>query len=173
MASIPVPHDYDLVAIATAAGVPDPDKRRYIAGVLHVDGVSQAALDGALAAYDHTLLLRARLRTRIEAERDRRRWQAVTAHGRSWQADPASQDLLNKAIALHTAGLPLPEVWRDAANDNMPVTALADLLAIAGAMASQTQDAYQWSWAKKAEVTAAGTAPALAAIALTVAPPQD
>ncbi|WP_338360326.1 DUF4376 domain-containing protein, partial [Enterococcus faecalis] len=65
---------------------------------------------------------------------------------------------LNGAIALAQAGGPLPAVWQDAENNDMPVTSLADLLAIAGAIAQQVQQAYATSWARKAAVDAAKTA---------------
>lgn len=81
----------------------------------------------------------------------------VTAHGRQWQADSASQSLLGQAITLATAGLPLPAVWRDADNSDMPVTSLSDLLAIAGAIALQTEAAYSESWTRKAALDAAIT----------------
>lgn len=96
-------------------------------------------------------------RTEIERARDAASVANVTAHGTQWQADDRSQKLLGNAITLASAGLPLPPYWRDAYNVNMPITALADLLAIAGAMATQTQNAYSKSWAKKAEIDAATT----------------
>ena len=65
--------------------------------------------------------------------------------------------MLAAAITLAQAGGPLPAVWRDAENNNMPVTSLADLLAIAGAIAQQTQAAYARSWQRKAAVDAATT----------------
>lgn len=39
----------------------------------------------------------------------------------------------------------------------MPVTGIADLLAISGAIAAQVQQAYATSWARKAAVDAATT----------------
>lgn len=93
----------------------------------------------------------------IEAARDAACFADISALGRAWQTDERSQTLLNAAITLAQAGAPLPDVWRDAANANMAVTALADLLAIAGAMAVQTQAAYSQSWARKAEIEAATT----------------
>lgn len=102
----------------------------------------------------------------IEQLRDARRYADVTAHNRQWQANPVSQDLLNKAIVMAQSGLPLPSVWRDSSNNNMEITTVADLLAIAGAIAQQTQDAYAWSWAKKAAVEAATTIAAVDAISL-------
>jgi len=88
--------------------------------------------------------------TTIERERDATCITSVTALGRAWQADARSQQLLNAAITLAQAGLPLPTVWRDADNSDLPVTGLADLLAIAGAIAAQVQAAYAASWAAKA-----------------------
>ena len=96
-------------------------------------------------------------RFEIERARDLSVNANVTTHGRQWQADERSQKLLSSAITLASSGLPLPAQWRDAANVNMPITALSDLLAIAGAMATQTQNAYSKSWIKKAEIDAATT----------------
>ena len=93
----------------------------------------------------------------IEAERDAACEQPVTALGRTWDADRRSQELLASAIALAQAGAPLPPVWRDYDNSDMPVTSIADLLAISGAIAAQTQQAYATSWARKAAVDAATT----------------
>jgi hypothetical protein len=93
----------------------------------------------------------------IEAERDAACWQPVTALGRTWDADKRSQELLASAITLVQAGGPLPAVWRDHDNNDMPVTDIADLLAIAGAIIQQVQTAYATSWARKAAVDAAST----------------
>lgn len=81
----------------------------------------------------------------------------VTAHSRQWQADKRSQELLNSAITLAASGLPLPTSWRDVANSDMPISSISDLLAIAGAIAVQTQTAYATSWVKKSQVAAAVT----------------
>jgi hypothetical protein len=93
----------------------------------------------------------------IEAERDTAVVQDVQALGRTWQADKRSQELLASAITIASAGGPLPTVWRDADNNNMPITDLSQLLAIAGAIAAQTQAAYVRSWVRKAAVDAATT----------------
>lgn len=107
---------------------------------------------------------KAAMPAKIEAWRDQACVANVTAHGRPWQADKTSQALLGQAIALAQAGLPLPAVWRDANNNNMPITSLADLLAIAGAIAAQVQAAYVRSWQLKAQVEAATTVEELDAI---------
>ena len=49
-ASIAVPPEADLVRIATVAGNAAMEARRYEAGRLYVEGVTQAALDAALAS---------------------------------------------------------------------------------------------------------------------------
>jgi len=98
---------------------------------------------------------KAEKKARIEAERDAQCEQPVRALGRTWDADKRSQELLAYAITIAQAGGPLPPVWRDHDNDNMPVTSIADLLAIAGAIAAQIQTAYAQSWARKAAVNAA------------------
>ena len=53
MAKITVNPEYNLVLIAENAGQGDIEKRQYRDGFLHVEGVTQKALDDALAAYDH------------------------------------------------------------------------------------------------------------------------
>jgi hypothetical protein len=101
--------------------------------------------------------LKAAKKRQIEADRDAAAVQDVQALGRTWQADKRSQELLASAITIANAGGPLPAVWRDADNNDIPVTELAQLLAIAGAIAAQTQAAYAESWARKAAVDAATT----------------
>jgi hypothetical protein len=100
---------------------------------------------------------KAEKKARIEAERDAQCEQPVQALGRTWDADKRSQELLASAITIAQAGGPLPSVWRDRDNDTMPVASIADLLAIAGAIAAQTQAAYAQSWARKAAVDEAQT----------------
>ncbi len=100
----------------------------------------------------------------IEQRRDAACFSNVSSLGRAWQADTRSQDLLNKAISLAGLGLPLPSVWRDAANNDMDVNSITDLLQIAGAMAYQTQKAYGISWTLKAQVDAATTTEEIEAI---------
>jgi len=53
MAKITVNPEYNLPLIAENAGQGDIEKRLYRDGQLHVEGVTQKALDDALAAYDH------------------------------------------------------------------------------------------------------------------------
>ena len=93
----------------------------------------------------------------IERDRDAACVANVAAHGRIWQADARSQALLGQAITLASAGLPLPAYWRDYENSDMAIASLADLLAIAGAIAAQVQVAYAESWARKTVVVAAET----------------
>jgi hypothetical protein len=100
---------------------------------------------------------KAEKKARIEAERDAQCEQPVQALGRTWDADKRSQELLTAAITLAQAGGPLPPVWRDYDNNNVPITSLADLLAIANAISAQTQAAYAQSWERKAMVDAAQT----------------
>lgn len=88
----------------------------------------------------------------IEKWRDETCEADVVANGTTWQADAKSQDLLNKAINLAVAGLPLPTLWRDKDNNDVLVTDLAFLLEIAGAIASQVDAAYNRSWLLKMDV---------------------
>ena len=103
-------------------------------------------------------------REQITAERDAACIAPVEALGHTWQADEGSQALLNKAITLAAAGLPLPTVWRDSDNLDLPITDLAQLLAIGGAMAVATETAMHVSWARKAALSAAETLEEIAAI---------
>jgi hypothetical protein len=50
MAWIEVPPEADLVRIATMAGAPESERRRYEDGRLYVEGVEQEALSAALRA---------------------------------------------------------------------------------------------------------------------------
>ncbi len=108
--------------------------------------------------------LKAEKTAEIEAARDAEVVKNVTALNTEWQADKVSQTLLSSTITLASAGLPLPPVWRDFFNNDVAITSLNDLLAIAGAMAIQTQAAYSKSWAKKAAINAATTVEEVAAI---------
>jgi hypothetical protein len=108
--------------------------------------------------------LRMEAKTRISLRRDAAMSDNVLCHGRQWQADANSVDLLNKAISLAGAGLPLPTVWRDADNGNMLINNIDDLLAIAAAIQIQVQEAYAKSWALKEQVSAATTKEELDAI---------
>jgi hypothetical protein len=93
--------------------------------------------------------------SQVEQLRDSKRFADVSAHGRQWQADPVSKGLMADAINLAQSGAPLPSVWRDVDNNDMQITSIQDLLIIGAAMATQTEYAYGWSWAKKAEVNTA------------------
>ena len=93
----------------------------------------------------------------IEQERDAAASANVVVFGRPWTADIRSQMLLGQAITLANAGLPLPPGWRDANDGVMPITGINDLLAIAGAIAAQVQNAYAESWARKDALAAATT----------------
>lgn len=108
--------------------------------------------------------IKAARRAAVNIARDAACVADVTVNGKAWQADARSQQMLASAIALAGAGLPLPASWRARDNSNMPVTGLADLLAIAGAMAAQTQAAYEKSWALKAQIDAATTAAEVEAV---------
>lgn len=57
-ASIKLSPEYQLKEIAEAAGQPDLHKRRYVNGELIVEGISQSALDAAVAAYDPLPMLK-------------------------------------------------------------------------------------------------------------------
>lgn len=96
-------------------------------------------------------------RAEIDRARDAACVAPVEAHGRLWQADPRSQQMLAAAILLAGTGLPLPRVWRDAANNDKPIAGLSDLLSIAAAIAVQTETAYATSWARKAALDACAT----------------
>ncbi len=96
-------------------------------------------------------------REQITAERDAACVAPVQALGHTWQADEGSKTLLDMAITLAAAGLPLPEVWRDIDNVDMPITSVDQLLAIAAAMAAATQAAYTSAFARKDALAEAET----------------
>jgi hypothetical protein len=122
--------------------------------------------DGMIVINTDAMLAAARAVQALEIEhaRDAACYASVTVFDRIWQADARSQELLGLSITLAQAGLPLPAVWRDAENSDMPITALPDLLAIAGMMAAQTQAAYEKSWGLKEQVAAATTVEDIAAV---------
>lgn len=99
--------------------------------------------------YSNVSDLKNALRLAIDAWRDEESHKDVEALGRVWQGNNRSASLLNSAITLASAGAPLPSVWRDATNDNMPVNGLSDLMSIATAIASNVQAAYARSWELK------------------------
>jgi len=72
----------------------------------------------------------------------------------SWQADASSLALLNGAVSLAQAGGALPPVWRTADNINVTIATLADLVAIADAISTQTNNAYAKSWTLKGQIDA-------------------
>ena len=93
----------------------------------------------------------------IERGRDAQATASVAVHGRTWQADERSQALLARASQLCGLTGYLPAHWRDEANDNMPLTDIGQLVAIATAIAQQTDTAYNVSWQRKAALDAAQT----------------
>lgn len=93
----------------------------------------------------------------ITKDRDAACFADATALGHLWQADSRSQQMLASAILLAQAGVYTPTVWRDANNVDVPIANVAQLVAIAGAMAAQTQAAYAQSWARKQALEAATT----------------
>lgn len=119
----------------------------------------ELVLEQDIPAHPHAVLaeIKAVKKRQIEAERDAEAFAPCQALGRTWDADARSREMLAAAITLAQSGGPLPPVWRDHDNDDMPVSGLADLLAIAAAMAQQTQAAYTRSWQRKAAVDAAKT----------------
>ena len=103
-------------------------------------------------------------RDEINADRDAAVNAPVEALGHTWDSTYVSQFRINSAIALALNGLPLPSVWRDYHNVDMPVTDVAELLAIGAAMAVATETAMHVSWARKAALSAAETLEEIAAI---------
>jgi hypothetical protein len=93
----------------------------------------------------------------IEHERDAACIVNVTAHGRTWQADKVSQDLLSGEIMTTLSGTPMSPIWRDADNDNMPLTHVQQLIDIAAAIKVQKFGAYATSWTRKAAVAVASS----------------
>ena len=122
----------------------------------------------AIYAIEHPVFTlddaKTRKKEEIELGRDRACVGNVSALDHIWQADEKSQALLNKAIMNVLAGLPLTPVWRDIDNYDMPITDISQLVAIAGAIGAQTQNAYITSWGLKAQVNAATTTDQVAAV---------
>lgn len=139
--------------------VPDPVRpdERYYWVAENPDGSLTATLKDP-TAWRHAFI------SRVESWRDTACYADVVAMGHTWQADERSRGLLGEAILMAQAGLPLPPVWRDVDNVDMPITAITDLLAIAGAMGAQVQAAYTRSWELKALINAATTPEACEAL---------
>ncbi len=57
MASVKCSAEFDIAAIAETAGQKDQYKRKYIDGVLFVEGVTQSDLESAVGDYDHDAAL--------------------------------------------------------------------------------------------------------------------
>jgi hypothetical protein len=81
----------------------------------------------------------------------------VEALGRLWDADARARELLMGTISFVLAGGPLPSVWRDYHNNDMPLTSVNELLAIGAAIFQRTETLYMQSWQRKAAVETATT----------------
>lgn len=89
---------------------------------------------------------------------------AVNGVAYPWQADKRSQELLSTAVSLAALGvIPAPAVWRNAVNQDIPVT-LQDLKSIAAYIAYQTNTAYSYSWGLKKRINDALTVSDILAI---------
>lgn len=100
----------------------------------------------------------------IDNQRAIYRYSDVVALGRPWQGDKVSQDLLDDVISVYVVGLPLPSKWRDKNNNDLIITDISQLRAIAEQYSLNTQWCWQNSWTKKAEIDAALTIEAINAI---------
>lgn len=110
-------------------------------------------------------ILRQRKMAEIEAARNVAESADVVVLSRPWRAGPLQRALITQAITLANAGLPLPPVWIDADKSLMPITNIAQLLDIAGAMSLQVNAAYAHFSTLEAATTAAQTPEDLALIA--------
>lgn len=147
-------------------------KTRTVLGVIEVaDPVRPDSLfytateneDGSLSVTPKSMAdARMVVLARINELRDSACAANVMAHGRPWQVDPRSRDLLNDAITRALAGRPLPPVWRDADNEDMSIEDIEDLLAITDTLAANVQNAYMTSWARKASLENCQTVEAVA-----------
>jgi hypothetical protein len=96
-----VPADYDLVAILRAAGsAPDAPGVHYIEGALVVPGVSQAALDAAVAAYDPATVAKTRLVAYAASARWARMSAGITVGGVAVDTSDESQNRIANAWSL-------------------------------------------------------------------------
>ena len=128
-----------------------------------VQSVNAAEIAYTVSARDIQTVRNEKLQE-IEAARDNETHNDVSVFATTWQADERSQKLLGDALTLATLGAPLPPVWRDAVNVNMEITSIGQLATIAGAMAVQTQAAYDKSWALKVQIEQANTVEAINSI---------
>ena len=100
----------------------------------------------------------------INKERDLSCYNNVTVNGKIWQADMTSQWLLSNSIRRAKGGKPLPNIWRTADNENIPITNIAILENIEDAIVNQVQNAYAVSWQRKTALETATTVEEVEAI---------
>lgn len=89
----------------------------------------------------------------------------VSYGGHLFQSDPASIRNITGVLAIVTAGVPLPQgfAWRTADNVDVPFSN-ADVVALAATIQQAGWQAYQKSWALKAQIDAAQTVKQVGAI---------
>lgn len=133
------------------------DGLQYPANWIDLATTEQMEAIGIVIMPDSITDLKSAKLAQITQDRDTACFADVTVLDHSWQADIRSQQMLASAILLAQAGVYIPTVWRDANNVDVPITNVAQLVAIAGAMAAQTQAAYSDSWARKQALEAATT----------------
>jgi len=84
----------------------------------------------------------------LKKDRDIEAYKAVYTLDRNWDTNEASQTALISAINLAKLGLALPPYWRDADNDNMPITDISQLITILNSISSQIETAHINYWNK-------------------------
>lgn len=120
-ASVEIEAGADLVAIAVAAGTADPQGRYYRDGWLYVLGVSQEALEAALAQVGTA----APVGPRIHAVFQQRVAEGLPVAGRGGAValDPDSRrELTAAALMASLGGWPAQGFWRLTDNTNLPLT---------------------------------------------------
>lgn len=135
MAQVTCCAEYDLRAIAAAAGSLDLDSVSYQDGELVVTDVEQVALEAALAGYDHSVAL---------AAIDREVWKAAragavaaikvtTSAGNTFDGDEVSQQRMARAIVAMTDGSTVRWVLADNTTIQTSAIELKEALRLAGA----------------------------------------
>lgn len=139
-ASIAVSVEYDLASIAESAGQTDASRRKYSEGVFYVQGVSQSALDGALAAYDHLAAVKARKKADLATLRYEKEIAGKTVSGIPVATDRSSQGKYTAARIVAKEDSNYTVKWK--ANNGFIELNATQIIAVADAVRVYVQDCF-------------------------------
>ncbi len=159
-----VPISADIPAIVAAAGG-DIERATYDSGVLHVHGISQAALDAAVESHgDPTFSHREAKRLQAKRILERRLAAGMPWRGGTVQIDEASQArLATRAMAAQAGTMPEGLSWVMADNSRIPLDQ-AGMLALAAEALAYANALRTHYWDLRDIIAGAGTPEALASV---------